>query len=350
MKKMLTSIIIPVRTITPYVRETVEHIKEQSEKNFEIIIVTDKPEKLRGAKVIASGEPTPAFKRNLGAKEAKGEILAFLDDDSYPSKDWLKNALKVFQLSPTNHQLPVTSHQSPIVSVCGPTLTPPGDNTYQKASGLVWASYLGSGGAGVYRNRVMPRREVDDFPSVNLLVRKADFEKAGGFDINHWPGEDTKLCLDLTKKLGKKIIYDPKVLVYHHRRPVLISHLKQISRYALRRGFFARKFPETSFRLGYLFPTIFAYGLLFGGLIVLIFPLFRFFYFLCAMCYVLLLIASGLEVLFKENNLYLAFLVVISIFMTHLTYGFLFPFGFFQKDLKTTPHKVDFKKKKYLGG
>jgi len=340
--KILASIIIPVRTITPYVRETVDHILKQSEKRFEIIIITDKPEKLEGAKVIASGEPTPAYKRNLGAKAAKGEILAFLDDDSYPSRDWLKFALNIFQ--------------PPVTAVCGPTLTPPADNIYQKASGWVWASWLGSGSAGVYRNREMPQREVDDFPSVNLLVKKTDFEKVGGFDINHWPGEDTKLCLDLTKKLGKKIIYDPKVLVYHHRRPVLFPHLKQISRYALRRGFFAKKFPETSFRIGYFLPSIGACGLIVGAVLSIFFWQLRIPYFLLFTFYFLLLIVSGLEVFIEEKNLslekklYLAVLVMVSIFTTHLVYGFLFPFGFLQKELKTTPHRVDLRQKKYLGG
>jgi len=338
MRKLPASVIIPVRTITPYVRETVGYLKKQSEKNFEIIIVTDKKEELVGTKVIPSGEPTPAYKRNLGARMAKGEILAFLDDDSYPSSNWLENALKIFD------------EDEQIAAVCGPTLTPPADNIYQKASGWVWASWLGSGGAGVYRNRVMPKREVDDFPTVNLLVRRTYFEEVGGFDIKHWPGEDTKLCLDLTKKLGKKIIYDPKVLVYHHRRPVLLPHLKQINRYALRRGFFAKKFPETSFRLGYFLPTIGAYGLVFGTITSLFFWQIRFVYFLLSTFYFLLLILSGFEVLVKEKNIYLSLLVMISIFATHLTYGLLFPFGFFQKDLKTIPRKVDLKSKKYIGG
>ena len=196
----------------------------------------------------------------------------------------------------------------------------------------------------------MPAREVDDFPSVNLLVKKQDFIAVGGFDIAHWPGEDTKLCLDLTKKLGKKIIYDPKVLVYHHRRPVLIPHLKQISRYAKRRGFFAKEFPETSFRLGYLLPSIGAYGLILGFLLSVFNPTIRLAYGLAVAGYSFLLFFSGLEVLIKEKNLYLAFLAGISIFVTHLIYGLLFPFGFLQKELKTVPHKVDFKGKKYLGG
>jgi cellulose synthase/poly-beta-1,6-N-acetylglucosamine synthase-like glycosyltransferase len=337
-KQVLFSVIIPVRTITPYLRETIGHLKKQTEKRFETIVVTDKKESFSGIKIIPSREPTPAFKRNLGVKAAKGEILAFLDDDSYPVRDWLKNALKVF------------TEDNSVAGVCGPTLTPPTDNIYQKASGWVWASWLGAGGAGVYRNRVMPRREVDDFPSVNLLVRKKDFDAVGGFDIKHWPGEDTKLCLDLTKKLGKKIIYDPEVLVYHHRRPVLLPHLKQISRYALRRGFFAKKFPETSFRLGYLIPSLFAYGLILGGVVSFFSPVIRSIYYLLFTIYYLLLLASGLEVFVKERSFCLATLVMVSILATHLTYGLLFPFGFFKKDLKTFPHKVDFKSKKYIGG
>lgn len=330
------SVIIPVRTITDYVRETVEFLNKQTEEDFEILIVTDKKEFLKGAKVIPSGEPTPAYKRNLGAEVARGEILAFLDDDSYPSSNWLKNSLEIFK-------------NKEVTGVCGPTLTPPSDNIYQKASGWVWISWLGSGGAGVYRNRVMSRREVDDFPSVNLLIRKKDFRKVGGFDINHWPGEDTKLCLDLVKS-GKKIIYDPEVLVYHHRRAVFLPHLKQISRYALRRGYFAKVFPETSFRLGYFIPSLFAYGLLLGCTFVLFLPFLRFPFYLLFAVYYLLLLISMAEVLVKERNLALAILTMEAIFMTHITYGLLFPFGFFQSNLKTVPHEVDLRRKVYLGG
>jgi len=337
---MKFSVIIPVRTITPYVKETVSFLRKQTEKDFEIIIVTDNKEKIAGAKTLASGEPTPAYKRNFGASKAKGEFLAFLDDDSYPSKDWLENAEALFSDQSLNRK---------VAAVCGPTLTPATDNLLQKASGLVWSSWLGSGGAGVYRNKVMPRREVEDFPSVNLLVRKKDFDKIGGFDINHWPGEDTKLCLDLIK-LGKKIIYDPRVLVYHHRRAVFLPHLKQISRYALRRGHFARIFPETSFRIGYFLPSIFAYGLIFGLLAIFFFPAIRWLFFLLLGVYFLLLLLSGLKILYEEKNIFLAFLVMTAIFLTHLTYGLLFPIGYLQKEIKTKPHAVDFKKKIYMGG
>jgi len=58
MKKIEVSVIIPVRTITPYVKETVFFLEKQTQKAFEIIIVPDRDEKINGVKVIASGEPT----------------------------------------------------------------------------------------------------------------------------------------------------------------------------------------------------------------------------------------------------------------------------------------------------
>jgi len=340
--KIKATIIIPVRTVTPYLRETIGFLKKQTEKKFEIIVVTDKKEKLLGVKVLSSGNPLPAYKRNLGAGKARGKILAFLDDDSYPSEHWLENALEIFSdglAIPTDF----------LAAVCGPTLTPDKDNIYQKASGWVWGSWFGSGGAGVYRNKVMSRREVDDFPSVNLLVKKEAFGEVRGFDVSHWPGEDTKLCLDLVK-LGKKIIYDPKVVVYHHRRPVFLPHMKQISRYALRRGHFVRIFPETSLRLGYLVPSLFTYGIFLGGVIFFFFPLIRWAYLLSISLYFLLLFSAGVEVFLREKNIYLATLVMGAILATHLTYGLLFPFGYFQKRLTTTPHKIDDQAKTYVGG
>ena len=338
----LVSVIIPVRTITNYVKETMAYLKKQTHKNFEIIVVTDQKERLKGAKAVASGEPTPAYKRNMGASVARGTILAFLDDDSYPETDWLENALKVFS---RNERF---EGERPVVGVCGPALTPPSDNIYQKASGWVWASFFGSGGAGVYRNRVMPEREVRDYPSVNLLVRKDDFFAIGGFDINHWPGEDTKLCLDLIQR--GKIIYSPTVVVYHHRRAVFLPHLQQIARYAKRRGFFARNFPQTSFKAGYLLPSLFSYGLLIGCALAIVSPAVLIILASLITLYIIILFFSTLEVIFNGGGLYLTFLVAISIYLTHFVYGLLFPFGYFQRMLQTIPHKVDVKKGVYIGG
>lgn len=320
------SIIIPVKEISHYLRqETLPKILAQTYQNFEIIVLPDKvsQEKFLKTKIIPTWPKTgPADKRDIGAKMARGEILTFLDDDSYPTKNWLKEAGQIFQQG------------EEIAGVCGPTLTPAKDNLRQKASGYVWSTWLGSGAAGTYRCTIGRRQEVDDYPTVNLFVRKRIFWAVGGFDSHFWPGEDTKLCLDLTKKLGKKIIYDPKILVYHHRREVFGPHLQQISRYAIHRGHFARILPETSLQIGYILPTLFVLGLVLGAFFSLIHSIFQMIYFSVLSIYGLALLASAGQVYFKEKNFKLAFLVVPSIFLTHIVYGILFLRGLFSPKLK----------------
>jgi len=335
MKKFLVSIVIAVKEINDFIRkETVPSILAQIFHDFEIIILPDKPskEKFPKTKIIPSWPKTgPADKRDMGVDKACGEIIAFLDDDSYPDKNWLENALKIF------------NKDKKIVGVCGPSLTPPHNSLRQKASGYVWSTWLGSGGAGIYRCAICNRREVDDYPTVNLLVRKKDFLTVGGFDSHFWPGEDTKLCHDLVYKLGKKIIYDPEVLVYHHRRAVFKPHLQQIARYAIHRGHFARILPKTSLRLGYLIPSLFVLWLFGGPILIFLLEIFQLcflsiplylLYLLTIGFYLLFLLFTSFQVYLKERNLKLALLVIPSIFITHIVYGVLFIKGFFLKKLE----------------
>ena len=313
------SIIIPVRVRTPYLKETLKHLKTQTFKSFEILVITDK----------ISGSASPALKRNLGAKMSRGRFLAFLDDDSYPSPNWLKNSFRHFKKN--------------IAAVCGPCLTPPTDNVFQKASGLVWSSYLGSGGAGTFRNSIKPKRFVNDFPSVNLIVKKSDFLKVKGFDTQHWPGEDTLLCLNLVYQLKKQIFYHPDVIVYHHRRRILFPHLQQITRYALHRGNFARLYPQTSLKIGYFLPSFFflyLIALIFFHNYLFLFPLF-FYFFLLFLTFISFVIKYSLP---------LSFLATLTIPITHLYYGILFLIGFFTKNLNFTAHRIDKNKNQYLGG
>jgi len=349
-KSLNVSVIIPVKEINDYLRlETIPAILAQTYKNFEIIVIPDKTSKERfpRVKIIPSWPKNgPADKRDLGVQKAKGEIIAFLDDDSYPDKNWLKNAVSLFKTSNSkslNFYISKSLNFSSIAAVCGPTLTPPHNNLRQKASGYVWSTWLGSGGAGTYRGVVYPRREVDDFPSVNFLVRKKDFLNVGGFDSHFWPGEDTKLCHDLVYKLGKKIIYDPSVLVYHHRRDVFKPHLQQIARYAIHRGHFARILPKTSLRLGYLIPSLFVLWLFGGPILIFLLEFFQlcvvsiplFLLYLVSMgSYLIFLLMTAIQVYFKEKDFKLALLVIPSIFVTHVVYGFLFIKGFFSPRLK----------------
>jgi len=337
----LISIIIPVKKISDYLRkETIPALLSQSYQNFEIIILPDHltKEKFPKTKIIPTWPKIgPADKRDIGAQEAKGTILAFIDDDAYPDRKWLENAISVI-----NHHPLTIGHQ--VAAVCGPGVTPPNDPFLAQVSGWMWSSFLGSGGAGQYRCWPGERHEVDDFPTFNLIVKRSDFKKVGGFDSRFWSGEDTKLCHDFVYKLKKKIIYDPKILVYHHRRKIFVPHLKQVGRYGLHRGFFVKILPKTSKRIGYFLPLLFTAGVLLGPIAYLLFFILKFFllakiiaiiYLSVIGIYFLGLLASGFWVFSKSRNLLAAILVMPTIFISHLFYGIMFFKGLAKKVVKS---------------
>ncbi|MBM4402098.1 MAG: glycosyltransferase [Candidatus Cloacimonetes bacterium] len=343
---MFVSVIIPTRKINDYIRkEIIPALQKQSFPDFELIIVADKYEKQEQFPSFVSVLPSwpktsPGDKRDLAVSQAKGDIVAFIDDDAYPDKNWLKNALEIlnYHLPPTTHHQPPTTHHEPdIAAVCGPGITPPTDGLAEKVSSWVWGSTLGAGGIGTHRCRPEKKRELDDFPTFNLIVKKSDFEKVGGFNTHFWPGEDTKLCYKLVYELGKKIVYDPKILVYHHRRAVFVPHLKQIAGYGLHRGHFARVLPKTSRRVRYFLPSflvlwLFFFPILFwgfrefGGILT--------FYTMPLALYFSLLLATAIRVYRGERNFRGSLLLIPAIFSTHIVYGLMFVKGFLSRKLR----------------
>lgn len=313
------SIIIPVKEINDYIRESIPHILSQDYKNFEIIVLPDKEkgEIFEKTRIIETSHIGPAEKRDIGAKEATGEILAFLDDDAYPRNDWLSNALLNFK-------------DENIAMVCGPGATPDSDSIVKKASGAVYTSFLGAGNLA-FRYSPKKKRFVDDFPSVNMLIRKTDFEKVGGFNTSFWPGEDTKLCLDIIKS-GKKIIYDPEVFVWHHRRANIKGHLWQVFNYSKHRGFFAKKYPTTSLKPFYFLPSVFVIFLALMPFLIKIEAFFFLYKFILSI-YIVLLVISGIIEWFRYKSVLVGFLSVPLIFLTHLIYGIGFLVGLLKPKL-----------------
>jgi glycosyltransferase involved in cell wall biosynthesis len=229
--------------------ECLSALARQTYANFEVIVLPD--DRLDGLmlpagldlRILPTGKVRPAEKRNLGIRAAKGEIVAFIDDDAYPDAHWMEYAVKYFG-------------EDGIGAVGGPGVTPLNDPYLARVGGRVYDNWLVSGN---YRYRYKAggvRRDVDDYPSCNLFVRKSVLEKIGGYRTDFWPGEDTLLCKDIVDS-GFRIVYDPWVVVCHHRRPVFGSHLRQLGRYAFHRGYFCRRFPSNSLHLSYFVPSAF---------------------------------------------------------------------------------------------
>lgn len=321
---MLVDIIIPVKQINNYIYESIEKLLNLDYEDYGIIILPDtfNGESFPKTRIIPTGDTGPAQKRDLALRHSNADILAFIDDDAYPRKDWLQNAVRHFD-------------DPEVAAVGGPAVTPPRDTFYQRVSGAVFLSRIGGGNTERYWP-IGGVREVDDWPSVNLFVRRDVFEKVGGFDSVYWPGEDTKLCLDIVK-MGKKIIYDPDVFVWHHRREGLIRHLRQIGRYGLHRGFFVKRFPETSRRFKYFIPALFATFLTVGiSLLFLDNPFSSGLYYTGIGFYILALAFAFYQIQDKEKNLAISLASLPYIFLTHLWYGVRFLQGLMlTKDLKS---------------
>jgi GT2 family glycosyltransferase len=314
----IVSIIIAVGTPGDYIRECIEHCGRLDYPRFEIIVLPDDPWEPThpNIRVIPTGKVRPAEKRDRGVAAAEGEIVAIIDDDAYPDTRWLANAVRHFA-------------DPAVAAVGGPGVTPPADSLRQKVSGWVYESPLVSGGFA-YRYRPGRMQDVDDYPTSSLVIRKADFLAAGGFDTGYWPGEDTILCMKLTHERGKRIVYDPDVIVYHHRRPVFRPHLRQIRSYALHRGFFAKRFPRTSLRLSYFVPSIFTLFLGLGWMTAFIGRLVFLGWVSVIGLYVLLVLLSSARTVNPAGFL----LTAAGTIATHLTYGVWFIAGFVAREVR----------------
>lgn len=244
----LVSIVIACPGDSWMLQECLEGIAAQTYRKHEVIVLPDggdmrRPTSDMPLRVIPTGKVRPAEKRNLGIKEAKGEIVAFIDDDAYPDAHWLEYAVKYFG-------------DATIGGVGGPGVTPPNDPYLAQVGGRVYDSRLVSGN---YRYRYKAggvRRDVDDYPSCNLFVRKDLLDSFGGYRTDFWPGEDTLLCKDIVDR-AKRIVYDPWVIVNHHRRKLFGAHLRQLGRYAFHRGYFCKRYPSNSLHLSYFIPSAF---------------------------------------------------------------------------------------------
>lgn len=346
MKKTTTttpfiSVVIPLRTISYYlVNEGLPAFAQQTYKMFEVIVLPNHIssqdakllKKFRFLKIIETHDITrPAQKRDIGVKHARGSIVAFIDDDAYPHKNWLSNA--VAQLDTNISGI----YHNKIAAVCGPGIVPRTGAFWEQVFQTILESKLGSGG---YTYRFIPekKRFVDDYPSMNFIILKHVFEKVGGFDSNFWPGEDSKLCEDIVYKLEAKILYDPTVLVYHHRRPVLAHFLKQHGNYGYHRGAFFAHGDRNSRRLNYLVPTFFTIYLsvtiIYTISIILSsrfydIQLFSMIIFTPALLYFFLLIKQFFSAYRNKHSLKIAIFSSIVLFLMHVYYGVKFVHGFF---------------------
>ena len=337
MNKILFTIIIPMRTIGDgVVKETLPAIASQRYKHFEVFLLPD-AESSADEKLLKKYHwlhiiPTrtkkmPGDKRDVGGQYANGDVLAFLDDDALPVPEWLEKAAEIFH------------DQTDVVALGGPGLLPKNAGYTEQVIDTVLTSWFTSG-SFAYRFARMAPRYVDDFPSMNLMMKRDVFLRIGGFGNQHWPGEDSKLLNKLMNQEYKQILYDPDVAVYHHRRTDVAGHFKQYKNYGYHRGMFMADGDTNSKHLTYLLPSLFTiyFFLYISGLPRFIpvtsYGLFQIIAAIPLMIYGTIMIGTAVEAFIKTKKLLIMPGTLLLVPLTHLSYGTFFIYGYLRAKWK----------------
>ena len=246
----------------------------------------------------------PSENRNNGVKDAKGEILAFIDDDAVVDGDIFKNAEEFFSL-----------HKE-IDLVGGPQLTPETDNFFAKTSGYVLESYFGSHEMSCRYKKCRENLNADEtfITSANCFILRKSFLKTNGFNPDLYPGEDPEFFTRI-KKSGLKIAYSPKLVVHHKRRNNLKGFCRQFYLYGKTRCLKERINKQKPGAL-FLIPMLFVGYLVIGGF----FCLLHWGFLLPIMAYFLIDVAVSFSIGLRRG-LHRIPLLVVLFFLLHVSYG-----------------------------
>jgi GT2 family glycosyltransferase len=147
--------------------------------------------------------------RNTGISEAKGSIIAFVDDDARAEPDWIERLLEAYD---DESVMAVGGVASPVWPERRPDHLPP------ELDWIVGCTYQG---------QPTERADVRNLWGCNMSVRREAFDRVGTFDeeigrIGLIPigCEETELCIRIGQQLpGARVVFEPRALVHHRVTP-----------------------------------------------------------------------------------------------------------------------------------
>ena len=143
---------------------------------------------------------------NKASNYAKGKYILFLNNDTKVHKEWLVSLLNIIK-------------NDEKIGMVGSKLIYP-NGILQEAGGIVWNDGEPEN-FGKWNKAYLPEynyvKEVDYISGASIMIRKSIWKKIGGFDKRYAPSyfEDTDLAFEI-RKLGYKVMYQPKSIVVHY--------------------------------------------------------------------------------------------------------------------------------------
>lgn len=305
------SFIIPVFNRPQEVRELLECLVLQSQKDFEVLIIEDGSQydsadivdlfkpllDIRYFKKPNSGQ---GFSRNYGFDRARGEFFILLDSDVLLPENYLAavdRGIKAGNLD----------------SFGGPDAAHPSFSPIQKAISYSMTSFFTTGGIRGKKNNLggtfHPR-------SFNMGISRKVYQATGGFIITRL-GEDIEFSIRL-QQMGFKAALIPDAIVYHKRRTSLPQFYNQLHFFGRARINIFTFFPKT-LKPVHFFPALFT---LFLGFIVLAF-IFRWYDLFNISASVLLLYALAIliDAAIATKSIFIAYLSMVASFIQLVAYG-----------------------------
>lgn len=211
------------------IRDCLQGLRKLEYPNYEVIVVNDGSKdnteaiaREFGFRVISTENRGLSSARNTGMRAAKGEIVAYIDDDAIPDPHWLTYLAAGFMR--TRH-----------MGIGGPNLPPPND-------GPVADCVANSPGGPIHV--LLTDDEAEHIPGCNMAFRKAALEAVDGFDTQfRIAGDDVDLCWRIQQR-GWTLGFSPAAMVWHHRRNSVKAYLKQQMNYGKAEAMLERKWPE----------------------------------------------------------------------------------------------------------
>ncbi|QMU31703.1 glycosyltransferase [Adhaeribacter radiodurans] len=168
--------------------------------------------------------------RNTGLHAAKGEIVAYIDDDAYPDEHWLRYLAAAY----------LTSDHA---GMGGPNIAPDEDGPIAKC-------VANAPGGPVHV--LLSEEAAEHIPGCNMSFRRSALLEIGGFDpLYRSAGDDVDVCWRI-QKAGYTIGFHPSAVVWHHRRNSLKAYWKQQQGYGKAEALLEAKWPEKYNEFGHL--------------------------------------------------------------------------------------------------